>query len=214
VVENSPHFPEILTLAEKHGMTGEEASTNLVFTLGFNAWGGLVGMGRSLVGELTLRDDLRPELDAASVENFVLEVVRLHPPVNFFYAEAKEAMTVESAGKAYRVRGGDLLMGVSWFAHRDPEIYPDPEAFRPDRFEDQACVRYLMWSNGPGDGTPAATNKMCPGHDTALWMTRRLALGLRDHVWTLAEPPSWSRASYPRAGGPGSALQVQSFSRR
>ena len=37
-------------------------------------------------------------------------------------------------GPAWRVRAGDLVCVFPYLTHHDPEVYPDPERFRVDRF--------------------------------------------------------------------------------
>jgi cytochrome P450 len=60
----------------------------------------------------------------------IKEVMRLQPPIPFLWRRVKQQL---------RIGGHDLPAGVGlsaciYLAHRNPRLYPDPQAFRPERF--------------------------------------------------------------------------------
>jgi cytochrome P450 len=80
----------------------------------------------------------------------VAEAMRLRPPVWAVSRQATEE--VEIGG--YRFGRGDTLAVCQYTLHRDPAFWPDPEAFRPERFAPGAGqpahrFAYLPFSAGP-----------------------------------------------------------------
>lgn len=81
---------------------------------------------------------------------FIRETLRLYPPVSFMGRELTEPMSVCDlllpAGTQVHIHAYDL--------HRDPEQFPEPETFNPDRFlpqnrENRHPFAYLAFSAGP-----------------------------------------------------------------
>jgi retinoid hydroxylase len=58
------------------------------------------------------------------------EVLRLYPPA--WIGPRRAVRDFEFGG--YRVRRGSYVNYCSWASHRIPEVFPDPEAFIPERF--------------------------------------------------------------------------------
>ena len=67
-----------------------------------------------------------PRLDMA-----LDETLRLYPPA--WIGPRRAVADFEFAG--HRVRAGSYVNYCSWASHRLPQVFPDPEAFLPDRFE-------------------------------------------------------------------------------
>lgn len=70
-------------------------------------------------------------------EQCFAEILRLYPPSWLFVRTAVEPDRLPSAAQV--PRGAKILLSP-YLAHRDPEIYPDPERFDPERFD--PAVRY------------------------------------------------------------------------
>jgi cytochrome P450 len=64
----------------------------------------------------------------------VEETLRLYPPV--WFGPRLAVKSFEFAG--YRVPPGTHIMHSSWITHHLPEVFPDPEAFVPERFTPEA----------------------------------------------------------------------------
>lgn len=78
------------------------------------------------------------------------ETLRLYPPVWTYSRDAVEADTVGDV----ELRPGDTAMICAYAIHRRPQLWPEPEAFRPDRFVGEAVRRrhayaYLPFAAGP-----------------------------------------------------------------
>ena len=70
-----------------------------------------------------------PELRMA-----VEETLRLYPPV--WFGPRLAVRSFEFAG--HRIPAGTHIMHSSWVTHHLPEVFPDPEAFVPERFAPEA----------------------------------------------------------------------------
>lgn len=168
-------------------MTREEAINNLLFILGFNAFGGFSVFLPSLINtiasnETGLQDKLRKEarerggsalsFDSVKemdlIQSVVYETLRLNPPVELQYGRARRNFRLSSHDSVYNIKKGELLCGYQKLVMRDPTVFDDPESFKPDRFmkeEGAELLNYLYWSNGPQTGTPSESNKQCAGKD-------------------------------------------------
>ena len=83
-------------------------------------------------------------------EQVVSEAMRLYPPV---YAIARRAREDTEVGGFRVPRGSEVMIWV-YLTHRDPRFFPDPEAFRPERFEKERAaalpkLAYLPFGAGP-----------------------------------------------------------------
>ncbi|XP_050381555.1 fatty acid hydroperoxide lyase, chloroplastic [Argentina anserina] len=167
------------------GLSKEEAIHNLLFVLGFNAFGGFSVFLPSLVSAIAsdttgLQQRLVKEVrenagstlsfesvkDLPLVQSVVYETLRLNPPVPLQFARARKDFQLSSHDSAFDIKKGELLCGFQQQVMRDENIFDDPETFKPDRFlENKELQNYLYWSNGPQTGSPSASNKQCAGKD-------------------------------------------------
>jgi cytochrome P450 len=60
----------------------------------------------------------------------VKETLRAYPPVWIFGREATVALDLGP----YRIEAGDQLLMSPWVLHHDPAWFPEPQAFRPERW--------------------------------------------------------------------------------
>ncbi|KAI5063851.1 hypothetical protein GOP47_0021127 [Adiantum capillus-veneris] len=183
---------ELLDMAEReHGIDRHEALHNIIFFMGFNAFGGLqlflpamveyvAGAGQKLHDALVkeVRDAVKEEggsaLTVAALRrmelsrSIVYESLRMSPPVAYQYARAKEDITVESHDARYEIKKGELIGGCQPVATRDPRVFKDAEKFVAERFmgeEGKKLIKYVLWGNGPADGKPSVSNKQCAAND-------------------------------------------------
>lgn len=81
------------------------------------------------------RSRLIAESDLAELpylRHIILETMRLHPPVSIVMPHLSSS---ECTVGGYRVPAGTVLLVNLWEIHHSPKIWPDPETFRPERFE-------------------------------------------------------------------------------
>ena len=78
------------------------------------------------------------------------ETLRLYPPA--WVGPRRAAVDFEFAG--HRIPAGVPVNYSSWASHRLPEVFPDPDAFRPERFAPEARAKlpkgaYVPFGAGP-----------------------------------------------------------------
>lgn len=180
---------EVIERAHKdYNLDKDEAIHNILFVLGFNAFGGFsiffpslistlgkdkTGLGEQLREEVRTVMEGKDRLDFAAVKEMelvqstVYEVLRLQPPVPLQYGRARTDFVLSSHDSSFKVEKGELLCGYQPLAMRDPVVFKDADAFKPDRFvgEGKKLLQYLFWSNGPETGTPTRDNKQCAAKD-------------------------------------------------
>ncbi|CAK9179322.1 unnamed protein product [Ilex paraguariensis] len=171
-------------------LSSQDAIHNLMFILGFNAFGGFSVFFPSLFtaianDETGIQEKLRKEVrekcgssdsplsfdsvkEMELVQSFVYETLRLNPPVPLQYGRARRDFKLSSHDSVYEIKKGELLCGYQPLVMRDPEVFDDPETFVADRFtkeKGKELLSYLFWSNGPQTGSPTESNKQCVAKD-------------------------------------------------
>lgn len=104
-----------------------------------------------LAREPRVRDRLRAEIDEGATDEYltatVYEILRLRPVL----PNAEPRLTkqpVRIGGVEYPA--GVALLASAYLVHHDPEIYPEPRAFRPERFVGQQPGTYTWIPFGGG----------------------------------------------------------------
>lgn len=125
------------------------------------------------------------------------EALRLFPPA---WALSRRSHQADVIG-GREVPAGTMVVVSPWLLHRRDDSWPDPLAFRPERFLDPAAGRsgYLPFGQGP---------RLCIGREFALGeMVLVLSRLLATH--RVAVPQGWTRpaaqarvAVHPRGGMP------------
>jgi cytochrome P450 len=90
----------------------------------------------------------------------IAESMRLFPPV---YVIGREATADLELG-GYHVKRGYTVLMSQWVNHRDPKYFPEPEEFRPERWEDGLAKRIPKFAYYPFGGG----QRMCVGSTFAL----------------------------------------------
>ncbi|XP_069959762.1 cytochrome P450 4C1 isoform X2 [Cherax quadricarinatus] len=83
-------------------------------------------------------------------EMCIKESIRIFPPVPIVFREIKEDVVINN----YRIPAGTTIALAIYKLHRDPEQFPDPEVFDPDRFllenvNKRHPYSYVPFSAGP-----------------------------------------------------------------
>src|SRR6476660_1885002 len=90
----------------------------------------------------------------------IAESMRLYPPVYVIGREATDDL--ELGG--YRVKRGYTVLMSQWVNHRDPRYFPEPEEFRPERWENGLAKRIPKFAYYPFGGG----QRLCVGNSFAL----------------------------------------------
>jgi cytochrome P450 len=113
---------------------------------------------QQVLGDRDPRVDDCPRLKYA--EMVALEAMRLYPPA---YVVGREAIADCVIG-GYRVRRGTTLLMSQWVVQRDPQYYPEPERFRPERWGEDATKSLPKFAYFPFGGGP----RLCIGNTFAM----------------------------------------------
>lgn len=84
------------------------------------------------------------------LERVIKESMRLYPPVPFIGRTLSEDIEIDK----YKIPKGTMVTVGIYYLHRDPNVFPNPEKFDPDRFltentKGRHPYAYLPFSAGP-----------------------------------------------------------------
>ncbi|CAL1271327.1 unnamed protein product [Larinioides sclopetarius] len=84
------------------------------------------------------------------LECAIKETFRLYPPASFLMRECEEKIEI----LGHTIFPGSFCAVFTYALHRDPESFPDPERFIPERFFPENCIgrhpyAYVPFSSGP-----------------------------------------------------------------
>jgi cytochrome P450 len=129
--------------------------------------------------DATLQDRL-PTLEdlprLPHTEMVIAEAMRLYPPA---WAMGRQAIEDVEIGP-YRVPRGTYFFFSQYIVHRDPKYFPEPLAFRPERFTAEAKAQRPKFSYFPFGGG----GRQCIGESFA-WMEAVLVLATLAQRWRL-----------------------------
>ncbi|CAH1266771.1 CYP26A1 [Branchiostoma lanceolatum] len=232
-IKESPKYEELTRLCRLHDLEAEDGIMTLMYAILFNSCGAvsstiITSVARfQTILEVERRDIQTSTLEALEkyenfteeslgemnfLESFLLEVLRLHPPVFDFWGVAKKNFTVSAGKKTEEVRKGEQLLGSCFWAQRDVSVFLRPGLFRCRRFlDDEEKKKHLLFSHGRFSEAATIDNHQCPGMDIAfILMKATLAVLLCHCSWELNGIPVWSDKT-ARFGKPDDLVSLQSF---
>jgi len=119
----------------------------------------------------------------------VTEAMRLYPPAYVFGRQASEDNQVGP----HLIRRGTVI-GISPFIiHRQPEWYPEPERFDPDRWQPERCASLPKFAYCPFGGG----SRKCIG-DQFAWMEATLILATIAQAWKIRLKPGHQAVPDPQ----------------
>ena len=118
-----------------------------------------------------LREELRRELGGRApqvsdlprlgyAERVLSEAMRLYPPIPVIGRQAVGACQLGG----YPLAAGTPVSFAQWSVQRDPRFFEDPDAFRPERWEDGLARRLPRFAYFPFGGGP----RLCIGNTFAM----------------------------------------------
>ena len=132
--------------------------------------------GRFGHGEALTFENLR---EIPRLEAFIEEVLRLHPPLVLLMRRVIEDIDY----KGTLIEAGKTVAISTYGSHRNPEYFPDPEAFDPHRA--RANTPEMMWAYIPFGGGP----HKCAGNAFALMQLKSIfAALLPKYEFELVDP--------------------------
>ncbi|WP_218110139.1 cytochrome P450 [Oligoflexus tunisiensis] len=106
--------------------------------------------------------------DPRYLEAFVQEVRRFYPFFPFIAGRA----TTNFEWHDYVFKEGSLVLFDIYGTNHDPDIWKDPEAFRPERFMENEINLFSLVAQGAGD---VVKGHRCPGEWIAIELMKRSA---------------------------------------
>ncbi|WP_294239237.1 cytochrome P450 [uncultured Sphingomonas sp.] len=120
------------------------------------------------------------------VEQVLQETLRLWPTAPAFGVHPREATTI---GGRYAVTPDDTLLILTPVLHRDPTVWDEPEAFRPERFAPEAAAKLPPHAWKPfGNGQRACIGRGFAMQEAILVMAlmlQRFDISLADRDYRL-----------------------------
>ncbi|KIK65999.1 hypothetical protein GYMLUDRAFT_954640 [Collybiopsis luxurians FD-317 M1] len=101
------------------------------------------------------------------VESIYREVMRLHPPLPLGISHASSD---DDIYRGYHIPKGCVIVPNIWAMNRDPDMYPDPEKFYPERFLNSPDGPYIKTNDVTAFGFG---RRICPGRymaDNTVWL--------------------------------------------
>ena len=92
------------------------------------------------------RDEARAADSSSYVDAVCKETVRIHPAIPVVARLVTSATVLGS----YRLEPGTYLLGCIYLTHRRPDLYPEPNRFRPERFLERSFSPYEYVPFGGG----------------------------------------------------------------
>jgi len=228
----SPAVADILKMGVDAGITEEQALMDVLFMLNFNSYGGVSGALRTCIARLyVLEQDYKQRMKEEIItvlsneelteealkkmtllSNFILEVLRMHPPVPVFFGRARDDFTLESESGKFFVGKDQLLVGNVHMAHRDSSVFDQPEKFMPSRFENEALKDHIIFGYGPFNEEATPQNHHCPGQEITLTVLRVcMSHIVLNCEYALAEVPQWTGKKLRRVGCPDKDIKLWYF---
>lgn len=141
-----------------------------------------------------------------NIENFILEVVRMHPPAFMMFGEACMDFVLKARLGSFNIKKGSLICGNIYQIQRDASIFQNPNNFEFDRFtRNPELKRYLVAFGGDylheqdilshkciGQHMTLSVMKICVSH--MLFCTLEFASNVK---WTQTKIKRYSASDKP-----------------
>eukprot|EP00058_Branchiostoma_floridae_P004399 XP_002589887.1 hypothetical protein BRAFLDRAFT_81984 [Branchiostoma floridae] len=232
-IEESPKYEELIRMCHLHDLEAEDGMMTLMHAILFNGCGAvtttiITSVARYQTIPAGERKDLQTSVlqevekfgsiteeslgEMEFLESFLLEVLRMHPPVADFWGVAKKDFTVSAGEIKEEIRKGERLLGSCFWAQRDVSVFLRPGLFRSRRFLDEKEKRSnLLFPHGSFLEAASLDSHQCPAMDIAfILMKATLAVLLCYCKWELQDTPEWSD-KITRLGKPDGLVSLTSF---
>ncbi|KAI9296385.1 cytochrome P450 [Neoconidiobolus thromboides FSU 785] len=127
------------------------------------------------------------------IDCIIKESMRISPTVNQLRRHASKDITLSDGTQ---VKKGDMVMLLVYLHHRNPEYFPEPEKFDPDRFKDPHGIESSVWMPF-GMGT-----RTCVGLHFSL-IEQRVILSMLLQKYTIRLGPNCKQWETPKFNSSG-----------
>jgi len=107
--------------------------------------------------------DFSDRVDLIYIDAVVKELIRWGPPLPIC---VPNRVTQDDVYRGYFIPAGATVIQNIWAIFRDPDVYPNPETFSPDRFLKDGKINPLVYN--PENRVFGTGRRICPGKDFAL----------------------------------------------
>lgn len=108
------------------------------------------------------------------VKQVAEEAMRLYPPAWLFGRQALADDVIDG----FKIPAKSLVLAVAYLTHRDPDLWPDPERFDPDRFTPELAATRHRFAFYPFSAGP----RQCIGNGFAMMELQLVLATLAQHV--------------------------------
>ncbi|EDV28127.1 9-divinyl ether synthase [Trichoplax sp. H2] len=234
-IENSTYLPYYLNTGRQCSLSDEYAKENVLFGIIFNAFGSCEAIMRTCAARIGIlshedRNQLRQEIQSTLGEgndlslaaltkmkrlrSFVAEVLRTSSPISLIFRRAKQDMFIQAYTGTYKISKGHLLVGNIHLAHRDPNVFPEPDTFKPFRFyDDPELIRHMIWEAGVYPDEAKNLSHQCPGKKMMMILLQLFCMKLLIHTeFQFDVTPDWNEKHLHSLGCPDGCLTLNQFS--
>jgi cytochrome P450 family 4 len=106
---------------------------------------------KDVLGDIKKKPQYNDLQELSYMERCLKEVLRLYPSVHYISRELGKDLVTHTG---YKLKKGTVVQLHIYDLHHNPDVYPDPEKFDPDRFLPHNCDQrhpfaYIPFSAGP-----------------------------------------------------------------
>lgn len=185
LIKKSPLFVEYEKMAIERQVDTKTLTNFLTFLCLFNGTGAPTFSLFYAIAKIYSLDDLKQDLyqelegldEAAILNNKFLdhvfyEVMRLNTRPRIFYKRAQKDFEMPAAnGLSYQIKKGELVLIPAPIAHQDPNVFDNPTAFLPTRYDNNPTLKEKIFGFGTlnTNKTPYGCAAAPTGQATWIW---------------------------------------------
>ena len=146
-----------------------------------------------------------------TIESFVLEVLRLHPPAHKIFGIARRQFIISSQFKQFTIPEGSLLCGDIYHSHRDAHYFNNPYNFDCKRFKQTPELKDHLFSFGGIFSNKDLATHNCLGQHLAMEILKISVVHLCFYDIEATVMPVWSGTKYGRLIASDKPLSIKTF---
>jgi len=148
------------------------------------------------------------------IENFLMEILRLHPPAKSIFGIATQNFTMESQCGFFSVKEGELLCGDLYWTLRNPKVFVDPDTFVFDRFTKMPELKKYMCAFGGNYYDNIKSFHKCIGQHFSMTLLKMCICHLMFCEYEPSCEPKWTGRKITRIPASDKPFTVHTFEYR